>query len=259
MSADTTITVSERVAREREFHDNRFHDGDNRESQKKYYAALDVCFADYARRIDALAKDGDCLDYGCGEGDGGLEVANIAKSVTGIDISHEAIKTANSRLNRTKGQARFLVDDAHAMSFKDGSFDLVYGAGILHHLDYDRALAEIGRVVRPGGAILFSEPLGHNPLINLYRKLTPAARSADEAPLTRNQVLAFARKFDARHIRFYGLATLAAVPFRKTPVYKPIRTVLDAIDAVLLRLPGVKWLAWFVILEGHRPTTKTKA
>ena len=53
------------------------------------------------------------------------------------------------------------------------SFDFVYGCAILHHLDYHRALDEICRVLKPGGRILFAEPLGINPVAKLVRLVTP--------------------------------------------------------------------------------------
>jgi ubiquinone/menaquinone biosynthesis C-methylase UbiE len=45
--------------------------------------------------------------------------------------------------------------DAHKLDFPENTFDVIYGAGILHHLDYARALLEILRVLRPGGAMIF--------------------------------------------------------------------------------------------------------
>ena len=64
----------------------------------------------------------------------------------------------------------FLVMDAESMKFEDKTFDVVYGSGILHHLNIDKAYRELARVLKPDGVAIFIEPLGHNPLINLYRK-----------------------------------------------------------------------------------------
>jgi SAM-dependent methyltransferase len=73
---------------------------------------------------------------------------------------------------------RFLVMDAESLGFDEGSFDVVVGSGILHHL----ALRQ-SRVLRPDGCAVFVDPLGHNIFIRLYRKLTPSMRTADEHPL----------------------------------------------------------------------------
>jgi ubiquinone/menaquinone biosynthesis C-methylase UbiE len=63
--------------------------------------------------------------------------------------------------------------NAEATTFPDNSFDLICGSSILHHLNLDKACAEIRRILRPDGGAVFIEPLGHNPLINMFRKLTP--------------------------------------------------------------------------------------
>ena len=50
-------------------------------------------------------------------------------------------------------------------------------------LNFLSVLNEISRILKPNGKLLFIEPLGTNPLINFYRKLTPKSRSKDEHPL----------------------------------------------------------------------------
>ena len=59
----------------------------------------------------------------------------------------------------------------------------VYGSGILHHLNMKNVCFEISRVLTNNGKIIFIEPLGTNPVINFYRRLTPKSRSVDEHPL----------------------------------------------------------------------------
>ncbi len=75
--------------------------------------------------------------------------------------------------------------DANQLEFPDDSFDVVFGRAILHHLDVERSLAEIHRVLRPGGFMLFKEPLGINPVSKVVRRLTPFARTEDERPFDR--------------------------------------------------------------------------
>ena len=71
-----------------------------------------------------------------------------------------------------------LVENCEKTKFEDNTFDIVYGTGILHHLNFDICLRELQRILKPRGSFLFIEPLGTNPLINLYRKLTPKSRSS---------------------------------------------------------------------------------
>ncbi len=129
----------------------------------------------------------DVLDYGCGVGTLSLELlARGARHVTGFDIADGQVAEATQRAEAAGVSDRvdFLVDDAHATTFPDDSFDLVVGVAILHHLDLEVALREIRRVLRPGGRAVFLEPLWHNPLLRLGRRLTPSARTPDEHPLT---------------------------------------------------------------------------
>src|SRR3546814_11483257 len=85
----------------------------------------------------------------------------MARTATGIDISDVAIEKGRERA-RQKGftNVRLEAMNAEAMTFPDDSFDLVFGSGIIHHLDIDRAFGEIARVLRPGGRAVFIEPLG---------------------------------------------------------------------------------------------------
>jgi SAM-dependent methyltransferase len=129
----------------------------------------------------------DVLDYGCGRGYITLRLAQAgAKHVTALDLSALEVGHAEERINEAglADRVTFVVGDAHQTPFPDGSFDLVVGAAILHHLDFERALRELHRLLRPGGEAVFIEPLALNPLLRLGRALSPGARTADEHPLT---------------------------------------------------------------------------
>lgn len=97
----------------------------------------------------------DVLDLGCGPGTItlGLAEAVLPGRVTGIDASHTAIETAQrlaaglERVNVT-----FRTGNAYELPFPDASFDLVFCHALLEHLARPaEALAEIHRVLRPGG------------------------------------------------------------------------------------------------------------
>ncbi len=127
------------------------------------------------------------LLYGCGPANGAVDLLEAgATSVTGIDVSEVEIEDAwrNARERGYERQVEFSVGDAHHTGFSDDAFDLVIGIAILHHLDVPVALAELRRILAPGGRAVLLEPLAHNPLLRLGRWLTPAARTEDEHPLT---------------------------------------------------------------------------
>jgi len=245
---------ADRIERERQFHDARFAGGDDdRSAQMKYYVALKPCFERYDRRRIELAKDAVVLEYGCAHGYNSIALAGVAKRVEGIDISKQAVDAGNADIaSRGITNVRLSVQNAEAMEFPDGTFDFVFGSGILHHLDYAKAMAELRRVLKPGGVVLFTEPLGHNPAIELYRKYTPGARTPDEHPLLVPDFKKFGSTFERTDVRLYGLTSLGAVLFRKTPLLAPILAIGSAVDAVLLRIPGLRWWAWFALMEGRR-------
>jgi hypothetical protein len=87
----------------------------------------------------------------------------------------------------------------------------------------------------------------------VYRRRTPDARTADEHPLLSSDFKAFDGTFHQSEHRFYGLASLAVVPVRNMPAAAAaLRTIGALVDAVLLRIPGLKWWAWYAVMEGRR-------
>jgi len=127
------------------------------------------------------------LDYGCGRGDDAIALVGAgAAHVTGFDVSEAEVEHARAAAEAAgvADRTEFLVADAHATPFADGAFDIVRGNSVLHHLDLPVALAELKRILRPGGRAVFVEPLAHNPLLRLGRALTPMARTEDEHPFT---------------------------------------------------------------------------
>jgi SAM-dependent methyltransferase len=136
--------------------------------------------------------------------------------------------------------------DAENLTYPEKFFDLIFGRGIIHHLTVPRAYAEISRVLKPGGQASFFEPMGHNFAINLFRRSTPELRSADEHPLLMGDLREARAYFRKVETRFYGLATLAAVPFAGKA--KSLMRLCAGLDRVLLRLPPLRSQAWFVLM-----------
>lgn len=245
----------DRKQRERDFHNTRFSD-DNREEADKFYAIIGASVRKYRESVFGRCKGNRVLEYGCGQSQySAWLLERNAGEVVGIDLSDVAIGNLKKKAASTGLHgAEYLVMDAEKLGFAAGSFDLICGRAILHHLNLDASLAEIARVLRNGGTAVFSEPLGHNPAINLYRRLTPALRTPDEHPLLMKDVAVLDRYFGKVEVYYYHFLGLAAVPFRRTAVFAALTRFLDGCDRVLFRLlPPLRRWAWAVVFVLSEP------
>ena len=128
-----------------------------------------------------------------------LEKTGLAPGeVVCINISQRELDAGIAKSLGTRLKPDFRLMDAHELEFPDGHFDAVIGWGILHHLDLDRALGEVARVLAPGGVMVFSEPLDMNPVARLVRRLTPEARTPDEVPFRAAELAAVRRGSTSR-------------------------------------------------------------
>ena len=118
--------------------------------------------AQWFRQLSGGGLQGqDVLEVGCGRGVGVEVILDRlgARRVTAFDIDPEQVQRAQLRLRARPGDAvRVGVGDAAAITEADATFDAVIDFGILHHVPAWRvAVAEIARVLRPGGRLLFEE------------------------------------------------------------------------------------------------------
>jgi SAM-dependent methyltransferase len=192
------------------------------------------------------------LDYGCGGGGFSNLLASKGARVEGIDISESLVNLAARSIPDGIPPPSFSVRDAHETGFADASFDYVFGNGILHHLELERAYREVARVLRPGGRAFFMEPMEQHPFLVLLRKATPAARSVDEKPLHLEEIELAQRYFgEVRHSEHFLLA-VAAAPIHWASNRAAFAAVkaLDRVDRLLIRMiPGLARYAWLSMLE----------
>lgn len=253
--------MSDRLEREREFHDARFGDDDEGRPSDRFYqinAASDRYYRDI---IDRLPEGSKVLDYGCGAGAYcAYYAAEVGHDVTAVDLSPVAIEQAKQQAEE-RGLAEritFQVMNAEELSFPDDSFDAVGGLGVLHHLNLSAALENVRRVMKPDGLAFFVEPLGHNPAINQFRRRTPEQRTPDEHPLVVGDLDLISDQFAECDATFFHLLGLLAIPVMNRSFAEGLLRRLDHWDQALFRhVKHARRYAWMVGLELSGPRKAT--
>lgn len=246
-----------RIEREREFHNalSEAEFGDRRTidmlSQSFYSKREDsALWGPVWAKVGLSGKR--VLDYGCGNGGFSYLLASRGALVEGIDISESFVDLASRSVPEGIPRPIFSTRDAHATGFADSSFDYVFGNGILHHLELERAYREVARVLRPGGRAFFMEPMEQHPLLVLLRKVTPSARSIDEKPMTLEEIQTAERFFSsAKHTEHFLFAVMAApVHLASDKVAYWMIKGLDRVDGGLFKVfPRLSRYAWLTMLE----------
>jgi len=243
-----------RLEREAQFHDRKYG-GEN--LYPRHYSARPTQYI-YSRMRESL---GDLhgkrvLEYGCGEGWITCDLARMGGTVDAFDISPQAAENTRRALSDCQLLDRCSIDvmAAERLTYAAESFDVAVGFAIIHHLDLPKALAELHRVLRPGGVAWFAEPLATNPLIQLYRKLTPQFRTADERPLRLSELPSLLAQFSSFDHREFYLTALSAVALTYVPggtrLFGAASTAMHGVDRLLLRaIPPLGSWAWYTLLR----------
>ncbi len=255
----------ERLAKERKFHDNWASTIEVDGIRVADY--FEACTAPENRFL--LKQMGDItdkylLDLGCGAGENSVYFAKKGARCVASDYSpgmvEVAVKLAEANGVKIEGK----VMDAMALEFPDNTFDVVYASNLLHHLPNPKlAIREMHRVLKPGGKACFWEPLKHNPVINVYRRMATEVRTEDEMPLDINIVNFVQSLYSKTNYDAFWLATLwiflqfyliEKVDPNKERYWKkiiveeerlkPLYMRLEKLDALVKKLPLMKRFAW---------------
>jgi SAM-dependent methyltransferase len=203
------MDFGEQYRQEKEFHDKK---SENAGTGFYTYGVLG--------KADRYAHDSTCgdlqdlvvLDLGCGTGHHSLSLAKKGALVYAVDLSAGMVEKTKRRVkeNGLGDRIKVLQMNAEELQFGDETFDIVFGHSVLHHTNLDITRREVHKVLKRGGKGVFLEPLGHNPLVNLFRKLTPSRRTPSERPLKIEVLSFFAEPFSAlKHREFYLMALIA--------------------------------------------------
>ena len=247
------MDLSEINRREKEFHDE-LHILNKRRFQNKFYKAIYNLYEDFFDILKTKVQSKDVLDYGCGMGNVAEKVINFKpKKLVAIDVSGEAIKKAKSETKSEENKIDYRVENCENSNLSSDAFDIIYGSGILHHLNLNKSLKELNRMLKKGGIMLFAEPMATNPIINIYRKFTPKARSADEHPLTFQDIKLIESIFKNVETKYYSFLTLVFLPFfYKSQKDSKFFHFISGIDRMILKTKYLRFLAWSVLVKAEK-------
>jgi len=242
---------------ERDFHDKYVRSGELRIFESRFYSKE----AEAKEKGIALDFLGDlCGKYLLFYGSGAhfslvREFVRRGAKVIAIDISPASIEKLYEACKRegVQNSVAPLVMDCESLGFGDASIDIVFGRSIIHHLDIDTSLREISRVLKPGGKFAVLEPLGTNPLINAYRRLTPKSRTSGEHPLKNEDFKLFYSYFPKTVSYYFYFFAILAYFYRMVDPEEAhfirIFKILCSIDDLFLRIiPCYSFLCWDVLL-----------
>lgn len=164
------------------------------------------------------------LDVGCGHGWYACEMARAGCRMYAVDNSTAQLRMARQCAVERGISVQFLQADAAELPFEDNHFDFAYAINVLHHvIDPDeqlRVLAEIVRVLKPGGVFFLQEVNTLNPLFRFYLGYVfPLIRGIDEG--------------NERWIRPDGLPDLPGATWQKDKLY--FTFLPDFIPGLLLK------------------------
>jgi ubiquinone/menaquinone biosynthesis C-methylase UbiE len=211
-----------------------------------------VAIADEVAALLGRADRRRVLDWGAGWGQTSLLMRCRGLHVVAYDIEDKG--AAAGLLRGT--DIRYVVDPNPALPFPDGAFDAVLNCGVVEHVDDPgRALAELYRVLRPGGWLLtYHLPNRHAYVEWLGRRL---GRFHHERTYTRAGAEALFREA--------GFAVVRCRPFhllphnvwggslRRRALAAPAARVYEALDRALTRIPGLRRLATAWAIQARRP------
>jgi ubiquinone/menaquinone biosynthesis C-methylase UbiE len=202
----------------------------------------------FNHRIAEISNDSIILDMACGYGRESIIAAHHnAKLVVGIDLSPNSIEEANKLAkNNDLQNVIFSVADCEKLYFENNTFDYVICARMLHHVKFEETIKEAHRVLKEHGRVICIEALGINPLLNMYRKMTPAQRTHWEASniLTFKHIKIAKKYFKIGPIQFWHILS----PLAKFSKYiLPLANFLD--KYLLTKIPFFNRLSWIFTFE----------
>ncbi len=176
-------------------------------------------------------------DVGCGSGSLSHVLARKGAEVIGLDISESALRQA--RIGASEDGTDFIAALGQALPLPDQSFDIVIYFNALHHIpmtEMERALHEVGRVLRPRGKLYIAEPLAEGPHFELVRPVddeTEVRGAAYEALKGLRSWAGWSELSETLYTASVAYESFAAFCDRRIAVYEGRRGKIESLRSAL--------------------------
>lgn len=199
------------------------------------------------------------LDYGAGDGWNAVCFAKTKARVWAIDISEKGIELTKKKA-AANGVSEFVIAEVrncYKTNFPSSMFDIVYGGGVLHHLNIEAVGKELSRILHPDGVAVFLEPIRETRVMDFIKKavLFIIRRKAlevteDESPLTSESISLLKPYFRVINYRYFNILSSANILIKS----EFLKLFLLWVDYLLIRfIPGFKLLGRAVVVELRQP------
>ncbi len=229
---------------------------EKRRPQNAFWSTYDRLLAMDLRGKRALVP-------GCGFGEDAIRLARLGADVEAFDISPDVVEIARRRCAEFGYDAvSFGVMPSEALVYPDNSFDIVLFIDILHHVDITATIAEVVRVLKPGGRIVGNELYTHSWMQKNLREswlvekaLYPAMRrfiygddkpyiTPDEHKIDETEFAAVEAACASFEAQWFNGLVGRLVPDRLPAVANVDRALMRALG------PGGRYAAGRVVFEG---------
>lgn len=149
------------------------------------------------------------------------------------------------------------VQDCYKTLFESNKFDIIFGGGILHHLDIESVGKELNRILHIDGAAVFWEPIRETRIMDIIKKIVlfilnrkPSEETEDESPLSQKKINLLKPYFKIVNIRYFNVLSSAGLLINS----KALNSFLLWLDHLLIKyVPGFKKLGRAVVIELRQP------
>ncbi len=176
----------------------------------KRFKKINIAYPEVTRVLLNLTnEDSKCLELGCGSGTYSIELLANKRNCLASDFSQRALE-----LTKIKGKQLYNLDittqliNIYDIPHPDNTFDLVFSDGLLEHLNIQKALEEMKRVLKPQGWMVIKVPSGSLLYKIVYYLLSPIENRPYEAWLPKKE---WQKKFEEQGYRDVAISCCGGI------------------------------------------------